>query len=242
VITRKLATGMIVVATAVIGWSAPAWAHVTVDPATAVQGSETTLGFRVPSEEPNADTVKVQVFFPVTHPILGVDPEPIRGWQDTVVTQQLKTPVQTDDGPVTSVVTEVDWSGGPIPPNNFVEFFVLAQSLPTGTDQLVFKVLQTYSNGDVVRWIDPVTSAQPDPPHPTPILQLTSPPSGATGGDATPTSSPSSASSGSTADPAEVATTSSVDSAKTIGLIGIVVGVLGLVVAGAALVVARRRR
>src|SRR4029077_14971654 len=119
---------------------------------------------------------------PTAHPILGVDPEPIRGWQNSIVTQHLTTPIQTDDGPVTSVVSEVDWSGGPIPPGNFVEFYVLAQSLPTNTNELVFKALQTYSNGDIVRWIDPVTAAQPDPAHPTPILKLTAPGSVSTAG------------------------------------------------------------
>jgi uncharacterized protein YcnI len=223
---RRLAAGLIAFTWVMLGYSSTAWAHVTVDPASAPQGAEITLGFRVPSEEPNADTVKIQIFFPTVHPILGVDPEPIRGWEDTVVTQQLKVPVQTDDGPVSSVVSEVQWSGGPIPPGNFEEFHVLAQSLPTNTDQVVFKALQTYSNGDIVRWIDPVTVADPNPPHPTPILKLTAPGSGASGEAAGP--SP-------TVDTSNLATASSVNGAKTLGTVGITVGLVGLVVAAGAL-------
>ena len=39
----------------------------------------------------------------------------------------------------------------------------------------MFKALQTYSDGDVVRWIDePTAGAEPE--HPTPVLTLTAAP------------------------------------------------------------------
>jgi uncharacterized protein YcnI len=157
----------------------PAWAHVTVDPSTAPRGAEVTLGFRVPNEEATASTVKVQIFFPSDHPILGVDPEKAPGWTDQIHTAPLNPPVNTDDGPVTSYVSEVDWSGGSIPPGHFEEFFVLAQQLPTTTDQVVFKALQTYSDGTVVRWIQTTPPGGPAPDHPAPVLTLTAPGSGA---------------------------------------------------------------
>ena len=230
---RRLGAAVVVCLGAVLAFGSPAYAHVTVDPSSAPQGAEITLGFRVPSEEPTADTIKIQIFFPTAHPILGVDPEPIRGWEDTTVTQQLTVPVQTDDGPVTSVVSEVQWSGGPIPPGNFVEFDVLAQSLPTNTKTVVFKALQTYSNGDIVRWIDPVTAADPDPTHPTPILTLTPPGSG-TGAVA---GSPSV-----TVDTSRLASVSAVNSAKSQARVGIAVGIVGLLVGVGALLFTRRSR
>src|SRR5207244_7767942 len=76
-----------VAATAVMAsfaFAGPAWAHITVDPSTAPKGAEVTLGFRVPNEEATASTVKVQIFFPSDHPILGVDPEQAPGWTDQV--------------------------------------------------------------------------------------------------------------------------------------------------------------
>ena len=88
----------------------------TVDPASAPQGAEITLGFRVPNEEPNAGTVKIQIFFPSDHPILGVDPQSVPGWHDTIHTANLNPPVQTDDGLLTDYVSEVDWAGGPSSP------------------------------------------------------------------------------------------------------------------------------
>ncbi len=39
----------------------------------------------------------------------------------------------------------------------FEDFTVSLGPLPTNTDRLVFKAIQTYSNGDVVRWIDTPT-------------------------------------------------------------------------------------
>src|SRR5205823_3730545 len=65
-------------------FAGPAWAHITVDPSTAPKGAEVTLGFRVPNEEATVSTVKVQIFFPSDHPILGVDPEKAPGWTDQV--------------------------------------------------------------------------------------------------------------------------------------------------------------
>ena len=57
------------------------------------------------------------------------------------------------------------------------EFYVLAQQLPTSGNQVVFKALQTYSDGNVVRWIQTTHRALPEPAHPAPVLTLTAPPS-----------------------------------------------------------------
>jgi uncharacterized protein YcnI len=222
---RKLLVAAGCSAAIVLGAAMPAFAHVTVDPASAPQGGEITLGFRVPNEESNAGTVKIQIFFPSAHPILGVDPQSAPGWQDKIYTQALNPPVNTDDGPVTSYVSEVDWTGGPIQPGHFHEFYVLAQRLPTGANQVVFKALQTYSNGTVVRWIDPVTPQNSNPANPTPILTLT--PAGVTAGVAT---------------DAHVASSSDASTAKTIATIGLIIGALGLIAAIWAIITLRRTR
>jgi uncharacterized protein YcnI len=224
-VVHKLVVGTITVLAVMVAIAGPAFAHVTVDPASAPQGAEITLGFRVPNEMANAGTVRVQIFFPSDHPILGVDPQSVPGWHDTIHTASLNPPVQTDDGPVTDYVSEVDWAGGPIEPGHFQEFSVLAQSLPTGTDEVVFKALQTYSNGVVVRWIDPVSAANPDPANPTPVLRLTAPEGPSAAGDSA------------------SGTASGRDStARTIAIIGLALGALGLGAAVWALVVARRAR
>jgi uncharacterized protein YcnI len=179
---KLTAVGVVLVAAlATFALATPAWAHVTVDPDQAPQGAEVTLGFRVPNEEAKASTVKVQIFFPADHPVLGVDAEKTPGWSDQIHTAPLNPPVVTDDGPLTSYVSEIDWFGGTIPPGHFQVFYVLAQQLPTSVDQVVFKALQTYSDGTVVRWIQLTPPGGPVPDHPAPVLTLTAPRSGTSG-------------------------------------------------------------
>jgi hypothetical protein len=112
-------------------------------------------------------------------------------------------------------VSEVDWFGGSIPPGHYQEFYVLAQQLPTSTNQVVFKALQTYSNGDVVRWIQLTTPGGPAPEHPAPVLTLTEP------------GAASSSSSGSGSD--------------STAIIGVVLGAIGVLLGGAAVVLVWRR-
>lgn len=61
------------------------------------------------------------------------------------------------------------------------------QGIPTGTSQLVFKAIQSYSDGTVVSWIEVPNKAVPDPEHPAPTITLTAPE--ASGASAAPTAS-----------------------------------------------------
>jgi uncharacterized protein YcnI len=228
--------------------AAPAFAHVTTNPDSAPKGGEITLGFRVPNEQDKANTVTVEIDLPTDHPLLGVLAEPVTGWTSTSTSVTLNPPIQTDDGPVSSAVNKVTWTaaaGGGTAPGQFQEFHVLVQGLPKDTDQSVFKAIQTYSDGTVVRWIDPVIAGQPAPAHPTPILTLTA--AADTGGSTSSTTvaGTKTTTAGSVApqvalDTSKLAKKSSVDTAQTVGIIGIVVGALGLIAAVAALATRRR--
>ena len=61
-------------------------------------------------------------------------------------------------------------SAGPV--GQFAVFNVLAQGIPTGTAELVFKAIQAYSDGTVVSWIQVPTKTVPNPVHPAPTLAL----------------------------------------------------------------------
>src|SRR5438034_636258 len=88
-----------VVGAAVLGWAAPALAHVTVAPPSADKGAtDVQLSFRVPSEEDSA-TTRVEIALPSDPPLVGVLAQPVPGWTAKVTTQHLDTPIQTDDGP-----------------------------------------------------------------------------------------------------------------------------------------------
>jgi uncharacterized protein YcnI len=222
------------VATAVVALAAlPASAHVTISPDTAAQGGgDVQLTFRVPNEETNASTTQLQVAFPTDHPIASVLVQPMPGWTAKVDTATLSTPIHTDDGDISQVVSQITWSGGSIAPGQYGAFTVLLGQLPSGTSQIAFKSVQTYSNGDVVRWIDLTQAGQPAPDHPAPVLTLTK----AGASTDTAASSNTAASSGGTT--AAAASTSD-STARGLGIGGLVVGVLGL--ATAAFALTRRR-
>ena len=52
-------------------------------------------------------------------------------------------------------------------------FPVFGGPLPKNTNEVTFKAVQTYSNGDVVRWIELPTKGAPAPDHPAPVMRLT---------------------------------------------------------------------
>lgn len=201
-------------------------AHVTIGPdVTAKGGSDVELTFRVPNEEAAANTTKVEVVFPTDHPITGVLPEPTPGWTVAVTNAALPKPVTTDDGTVTEAVSEITWTGGALAPGQYQGFRVMLGKLPDDASQLVFKAVQTYSDGDVVRWIDLAQAGQPAPEHPAPVLTLTG------------TGSASGSSSG-----AQSSVTSGSDTtARTLGTVGIVVGAGGLAVGAVGMSRARRK-
>lgn len=163
--------GCAVVLVAVAG---TAFAHVTVTPGSAAQGSTAELTFKVPNEEDTATTTRIDMRIPTDHPIAQLLVRPVPGWTVQVKTVKLAKPVVTDDGSFGVAVSEVIWSGGQIPPGQYQDFAVSADPLPSGVTQVVFKTLQTYSNGDIVRWIDTAQPGQPEPDHPAPVLRLTS--------------------------------------------------------------------
>jgi uncharacterized protein YcnI len=159
----------------VVGAATLASAHVTVSPSALPKGtSDVILTFRVPNESTTASVVGLKVQFPLAHPIVLVNPEAGSGWQVNVTKSALPKPVTTDDGTFSTITSEIDWSGGTIGVGQFGEFNVLAQGIPSDTDQLVFKAIQTYSDGSVVSWIQVPTKSVPDPPHPAPTITLTS--------------------------------------------------------------------
>jgi periplasmic copper chaperone A len=162
--------GGVLVATA-----SPAGAHVEIDPGSQPKGATVTFAFQVPNEEDNASTVRLDVQFPTDHPIANVLVEEKPGWTFTTQTQKLTKPIKTDDGTFSTAVAEVSWvsAGGQIPPGGFDLFEVFGGPLPKNTNQLTFKAVQTYSNGDVVRWIELPTKGAPAPDHPAPVLRLT---------------------------------------------------------------------
>jgi uncharacterized protein YcnI len=163
------------VAAAVLVTVGPASAHVTVNPGNAVQGGFAKLAFRVPNEKDTASTVKLEVVIPTTAPIAFLSVKPVPGWTAVLETTKLTAPIKTDDGEITEAVSKITWTvsgvDSAIRSGQFQEFEVSAGPLPK-VDQIIFKALQTYSDGDIVRWIDEPVAGGKEPDHPAPVLKL----------------------------------------------------------------------
>lgn len=167
-------------AAGVLLWTAvfpvdPAAAHVSVDPVQAAQGGFAVLTFRVPNERQTTSTTKVEVYFPTDTPIIGTTVRQLPGWTSKVVRGPLPAPVTVDGTPVTEAITSVAWTAdnpaNAITGSAYQEFGVSVGPLPN-VDEITFKALQTYSDGEVVRWIDDHADGQPEPDYPAVVLRL----------------------------------------------------------------------
>jgi periplasmic copper chaperone A len=139
--------------------AAPAAAHVTIQPAEAPIGSFSRFVVRVPTERDDASTVKIEVRFP---PLAFVSFQPKEGWKRTVNMRTLDEPLEVFGDEVTEVIDTVTWTGGNIGPGEFDEFGFSALT-PEDEGSLEFPAIQTYSSGEVVRWIGPPDSEEPAP-------------------------------------------------------------------------------
>jgi uncharacterized protein YcnI len=176
---RRVVLAALVAVGMVVAFGGVANAHVTLYPSSLPKGaSDVLVGFAVPNESTNnANVVQLEIDLPTANPILGARAQASPGWTVAVVTSQLAKPVTTDDGQITEAVSKITWTASTpasgYGPNQFMLFNVLAGTLPSNTSTLVFKALQTYSDGTVVSWIEPLVKGTPAPEHPTPILKLT---------------------------------------------------------------------
>jgi uncharacterized protein YcnI len=238
---RRLSAGIAIIAALVLGTSLTAWAHVTVQPGSAPKGSFSQLAFRVPNERDDADTVKLEVQLPADHPIAFVSIKPMPGWTITTKTTQLAKPLETEDGEITEAVTQVTWEGGKVAPGQYDDFSISAGPLPTDVDELVFKVVQTYSSGEEVAWVQDTPDGGPEPERPAPVLKLTEATEEEGHGSTATTAPAAGTGTGTGVTVAATPSQDDVDSANTKATIGIVVGALGLVAGTGGIVLSRRR-
>lgn len=235
ILIRRLALAGLMAAVLTLAAAGAALAHVTVQPGQAPKGSYSELSFRVPNERDDAGTTTLEVHFPTDHPLSSVRVQPVPGWAYKIEMTKLDQPIDAGHGQVSEVVGKITWSGGLIRPGEYQDFPVSVGPLPEDADQLVFKALQTYQNGEVVRWIQESADGT-EPEHPAPVLELTAAEdeegaAAGAGGDAEVA-----------AEPAGGVSEGEVDAAGQRGTIGIVLGSLGLLLGLVALYLSTRRR
>jgi periplasmic copper chaperone A len=200
-------------------------AHVTLQPEEAPAGGFTRLDVRVPTERDNASTTKVDVQFPPG--FLFVSTEPVPGWNSEITMRKLDKPVEQFGEQITEEVDRVTFTtdGEGIGPGQFQDFGLSLGVPDKAGSTLTFKAVQTYSSGEVVRWIGP-----PDAEEPAPQVKLTA--AEGEGGAAEPAAQ----------QPQAPAAEEDDDSGSdTLSIIALIVGGLGLLAGLAALLTGRRR-
>lgn len=159
-------------------------AHVTAQPGTAEKGGYAVVSFRVPSEQPTAGTVKLEVTLPADHPIVSARTKPMPGWTAVVAKQTLPTPVEAGGAKITEAVNTITWTAQPgtrIGPTEYADFDVQLGKLPDNVDQISFPAVQTYDDGTVVHWDQVQAPGADEPEHPAPSLTLVDPEPGMEG-------------------------------------------------------------
>lgn len=171
----RIAAASAVAATSALVLSGTAAAHVGVQPqGEAAKGGYAVVNVKVPNERDNASTVKVEINFPVEHPLSSVMPQPVPGWKAEVDKTKLDKPLEVHGKKITEAVTKVTWTsdGAKIGPGQFQQFPLSLGRLPEDADQLVLKSIQTYDNKEVVRWIEEPVKGGEEPEAPAPVLKL----------------------------------------------------------------------
>lgn len=227
--SRLAATGALA-GSAVLALSAPAFAHVTVQPeGTAAKGGYAVIDFKVPNERDDASTTRLEVTFPTDHPLASALPQPMAGWKIQVTKSRLAKPVEMHGEKINEAVSKITWTAEDkgVGPGYFQKFPVSVGALPEDTDTLVFKALQTYSDNEVVRWIEVPQDGQKEPESPAPVLTLSAASGDGHHGTATAedasdkTTTTAADSSGDTGDGTDT-------TARVLGVVGIAVGALGV--------------
>ncbi|MGW6539482.1 YcnI family copper-binding membrane protein [Streptomyces sp. NPDC055051] len=232
-------------AASVVLLSGTAFAHVSVQPqGEAAKGGYATVNIKVPNERDNASTVKLEVSFPLDHPLASVMPQPVPGWKAVVTKSKLDKPLTLHGKQINEAVSKVTWTadGSKIGPGQFQQFPLSLGQLPEDADQLVLKAIQTYDNDEVVRWIEEQKGSE-EPQNPAPVLKLSAAGEDHHGGGAATSAAPTASASADAkaghgeeaghdekaGDHSETASASSTDNtARVLGVVGILVGIAGV--------------
>ena len=148
---RSLAIASVIVCAVALMVPAAASAHARVSPPVSVSGKLQLYSLAVPTEKSGLTTSKIVMTVPAGFGIDSFVPPP-PGWSQSIQ--------QTGSGD-SAVVTKVTWTGGKTPTGQDSLFQFLAQ--PASSKTYTFQVQQTYSDGSIVDWAGPESSAAPAP-------------------------------------------------------------------------------
>ncbi|OUS93975.1 YcnI family protein [Rhodococcus sp. NCIMB 12038] len=167
-IARRIAAATALGGVALLGFAAPAAAHVHVDGAEQLsKGGYGLVRLVVPTESDHASTVGLTVKVPEGVDLTSARTLPIAGWTATVEREQ------SGDG---ERVSRVRWQAtDPANGLKVAEFGVFTLSAgpwPEDVDSVPLPTEQNYSDGSVVSWNEVAVNAGIEPEHPAPVVTL----------------------------------------------------------------------
>jgi uncharacterized protein YcnI len=231
-------------ATVALTAPATAQAHISLHPNTIPAEAFATLDVRVPGEQEGAHVTKVDTLFPPG--FTGVGYENVPGWTVHVIETKLATPIKEDGETIGTEVSQIVWTWtgplGRVDNGQFIQF-PLSLAIPahaTGK-ALEFRTVQTYSNGQVVHWIDPSLSAE----HPAPRINVTVKGGmieDVAGDEAGPTAGQTGGAGQSAQAPSQAVAKTTGGASQTLGVAALILGALGLLVGLGALIASRGNR
>lgn len=149
-------------------------AHVTIRPDNDQAGAWSKITVRVPNESDTAGTVGLTLQMPADVVLGSVRVQPHVGWTADVTREPLAEPVTVGHSTLDERVVSVTWTAEPgtrIGPDEFDEFAISVGPLPDpGT--YAFPTTQTYDDGEVVAWDEPVVEGEEEPERPAPSLTV----------------------------------------------------------------------
>ncbi|MDG4831313.1 YcnI family protein [Solwaraspora sp. WMMD1047] len=174
-------TALVVLATgfAVAVGAAPASADVTVDPVQAIQGDPARLTFRVTEDRPGAHTTRIQLRMPDSLPVAETWPMSVPDWAPQITMRTLDEPLPgLHHGQTGEVVAAITWIRATPPGDNPgpAELSISLGPMPQQADQMVFTVVQTYSDGFVANWDGVAGADGARPERPAAVVRLVAPP------------------------------------------------------------------
>lgn len=147
----RVVLGAVAVALTGLAMAASASAHARVSPPVSLAGKLQLYSLAVPTEKSGLTTAKIVMTVPAGFGIDSFAPPP-PGWRQQV---------QQSGSGENAVITRVTWTGGHTPTGEDSLFQFLAQ--PSSAKTYTFQVQQTYSDGSIVNWAGPESSAAPAP-------------------------------------------------------------------------------
>ena len=137
---------------AALGLPTGAAAHVEFTTERAPAGSDARLTLEVPNERPAAATSRIDIRMPAG--VTSVKARALHGW---------RLQVTKSGGAVRRVILTAAPSGDELTGAEKGRFGLLIGLPGRPGTTIVFPVLQTYDNGEVVRWIGPEGTSEPAP-------------------------------------------------------------------------------